>query len=80
MAHSTTTNQRVFSSGVTDGAHVRRLDVERAPAQGWRIREERDTKIVRQVTYGDWHRVELAIRGFAAEATQLTRQGWRKLH
>jgi hypothetical protein len=72
--------QRVFSRGLTDGSHVRRFDVERSPNEGWRVREERDTKIVRQVTYGDWHRVELAIRGFSAEAVQLTQEGWRILH
>jgi hypothetical protein len=32
------------------------------------------------VTYPDWHRVELAIRGFSAEASQLTQKGWRIFH
>jgi hypothetical protein len=75
-----TTTRHVFSSRLTDGSHVRRFEVERAPAEGWRIREERDAKIVRQVTIEDWHRVELAIRGFAAEAVELTRRGWRRMH
>jgi hypothetical protein len=72
--------QRVFSSRLTDGSHVLRFEVERAPSEGWRVREERDAKVVRQVTYEDWHRVELAIRGFAVEAAELTRQGWRRMH
>lgn len=71
------TSHRVFSRGLTDGLHTRRLDIERAPNEGWRIREQRDAEVVRQVTYGDWHRVELAIRGFSAEASELTKQGWR---
>lgn len=71
------TVQRVFSRGLTDGSHVRRFDVERTPDEGWRIREERDAKVVRQVTHGDWHRVELAIRGFSVAASELTKQGWR---
>jgi hypothetical protein len=74
------TVQRVFSRGLTDGSHIRRLEIERAPNEGWRIREERDTEVVRQVTYGDWHRVELAIRGFSAEASELTKKGWRIFH
>ena len=69
----------VFSRGLTDGSHVRRFDVERAPAEGWHVREERDAE-VKQVTYADWHRVELAIRGFSAEASQLTQKGWRIFH
>lgn len=75
-----TISRQVFSSRLTDGSHVRGFDVERSPAEGWRIREERDAEVVRQVTIGDWHRVELAIRGFAAEAAQLTRRGWRKMY
>ena len=78
MANST--HQRVFSSKLTDGSHVRQFDVHRSPAQGWSIREERDAEVVRQVTVEDWHRVEVAIRGFAVEAAQLTRRGWRTMH
>ena len=44
------------------------------------IREQRDAEVVRQVVYGDWHRVELAIRGFSAEAWQLKQRGWRIFH
>jgi hypothetical protein len=72
--------QRVFSRGLTDGSHIRLFNVERAPSEGWRIREVRDAEVVRQVTYGDWHRVELAIRGFSVEAAQLTQRGWRNLN
>ena len=74
------TYQRVYSRSVTDGGHVLRIDVDREPTHGWRIREERDSKVVRQVTCEDWHRVELTIRGFTAEAAQLTKQGWRIPH
>ena len=74
---SSSPSRLVFSRGLTDGAHVRRLEVERAPSEGWRIREQRDAEVVRHVTYEDWHRVELAIRGFSAEAAQLSRKGWR---
>ena len=42
----------VFSRGLTDGSHVRRFNVERAPAEGWHVREERDAE-VKQVTYAD---------------------------
>jgi hypothetical protein len=72
--------QRVFSRELTDGAHVHRLDVERTADHAWQIREQRDDVIVRHVTNADWHRVELAISGFSAEAVQLTQRGWRILH
>jgi len=72
--------QRVYSRGLTDGSHTRQFVVERAPNEGWRVRDQRDAEVIRQVTYEDWHRVELAIRGFTAEAAQLTQRGWRIFH
>ena len=75
-----TAAQSVFSSGLTDGSHTLRFDVDRTPNEGWRIREQRDAEVVRQVFYGDWHRVELAIRSFSAEAWQLKQRGWRIFH
>ena len=45
--------------------HTRRATVTRAD-QGWLFKEEDDTRLVRQVIYTDWHRVERAIRDFEA--------------
>ena len=70
--------RRVFSRDLTDGSHHRRFAVERAPELGWQVREESDAEVIRQTTYDDWHRVELAIRGFTIAAAELTRQGWRE--
>jgi hypothetical protein len=67
----------VFSRDLTDGSHVRRLEVERTSSHAWHVREQRDGAVVREVTCTDWHRVELAIRSFSAEAAELTRDGWQ---
>jgi hypothetical protein len=37
----------VFSRDLTDGSRVHRFNVERAPAQGWLVREERDAQVNR---------------------------------
>ncbi|HEY1307394.1 MAG TPA: hypothetical protein VGF24_27760 [Vicinamibacterales bacterium] len=71
-------SRRVFSRDLTDGSHHRRFAVERAPELGWQVREEADAEVIRQMTYDDWHRVELAIRGFTIEAAELKRRGWRE--
>jgi hypothetical protein len=68
----------IFSLNLTDGEHHRHFAVERAPNLGWSIRDESDTDVIRQATFDDWHRVELAIRGFTAEAAVLARHGWQK--
>lgn len=43
--------------------YTRRATVTRAQ-DGWIYREEADARVVRQVTYTDWHRVERAMRTF----------------
>jgi len=68
----------VFSLNLTDGAHHRHFAVERTPDFGWSIRDESDAEVIREATYDDWHRVELAIRGFTAEAAILARRGWHR--
>jgi hypothetical protein len=39
----------------------RRVTVTRAARQGWVVSEERGDRVVRRVTYTDWHRVERAL-------------------
>ena len=42
---------------------ISRFTVTRSP-QGWHIREEHDTTVVRSRHLDDWHRVERAIQTF----------------
>jgi hypothetical protein len=46
---------------------------------GWEVREERDSKVVRKVRYQDWHRVERARRSIAIELDDLQRRGWSEV-
>lgn len=45
-------------------------------ADGWEVREERDSEVVKQVRYQDWHRVERARRSITVELDDLQRRGW----
>jgi hypothetical protein len=47
---------------VRDG-HTKRVTITRSDA-GWVVREERDDRVVRDINYTDWHRVERAIQMF----------------
>lgn len=47
---------------VQDG-RTRRARITRGQV-GWRYIEERDSEVVREVTYTDWHRVERALQVF----------------
>lgn len=46
----------------TDG-HTDALEVT-SNAQGWEVRETRDSAVVRTQRYSDWHRVERAVQVF----------------
>ena len=47
----------------TRDGKTQRVVVTRGLA-GWDVREERDSRVVRQSTYTDWHRVERAVQTF----------------
>ena len=46
---------------------------------GWEVREERDSEVVRQAQYQDWHRVERARRSITLELSDLFDQGWSEV-
>ena len=43
---------------------------------GWDVLEEADRRVVREVHYDDWHRVERQLHAFAARVEILKNQGW----
>lgn len=68
---------RVFSRHLNQGDHSRTFSVDMDPGAGWHVRDEGDAQTLRQRTYDDWHRVELAMSRFAIEAARLAREGWQ---
>ena len=58
--------------------HTRRYSILTTDV-GWEVREERDSQLVRQATYQDWHRVERAERSIANELDDLRTQGWAEV-
>lgn len=44
--------------------------------EGWELREERDSQLVRQAHFHDWHRVERATRSISIELDDLRTKGW----
>jgi hypothetical protein len=50
--------------------------VVRHDTTGWDVREEEDSKVIRQAHLDDWHRVERAVQLFDDAAVALERDGW----
>lgn len=57
---------------------IRRFIITTAGNAGWEVREERNSLVVRQARYTDWHRVERARMAFAHEAATLASSGWKE--
>ena len=66
----------MFSKSLRNREHTRRFSIVPTDS-GWEVREERDSRVTRQVRYHDWHRVERARRSIAAEMQELQAAGWR---
>ena len=67
----------MFTKELKQGSHVRRFSISEAAGDGWEVREEADSQVVRSDHYRDWHRVERARMRIDAQVTDLKNQGWR---
>jgi hypothetical protein len=64
-----------FTKSLKYRGHERRFSIE-PTGGGWEVREEEDSRVVRQIRYTDWHRVERARRAFTLEMIDLREKGW----
>ncbi|MEZ5318661.1 MAG: hypothetical protein R2752_14775 [Vicinamibacterales bacterium] len=63
MTHARKESYIMFSRERVEAGHTHRFTVTRGEV-GWDVREERDSEIVKEITYSDWHRVERAMMVF----------------
>jgi hypothetical protein len=68
----------MFTKELKQGGHVRRFSIREAPEQGWEVREEADSEVIRKDHIRDWHRVERARMRIDEQVTDLERRGWRE--
>jgi hypothetical protein len=64
-------NHRLEHQGRTRG-----FMIETRAAGGWDVLEEQDRRVVREVHYDDWHRVERQLNVFAMRVEILKNEGW----
>jgi hypothetical protein len=68
--------QTMFAQELTNAGHVRRFEIRSQGADGWEMRVEEDSAVVRRQQYTDWHRVERAVARVAMEVAELQDAGW----
>jgi hypothetical protein len=66
-----------FEKTLRNAEHTRRYSI-RTTSSGWEVREEQDSKVVRQAHYQDWHRVERARLVFVIKFDCLRAEGWQE--
>jgi hypothetical protein len=67
----------MFSRELSFAGHTRRFVLHALPSEGWEVRIEQDDRVVRQVRYDDWHRVERALNAVEREVMVLQENGWQ---
>ena len=66
----------MYTRALTYAGHVRRFSIREAEGDGWEVREEQDSQVVRRARLTDWHRVESALRAITREVSELEESGW----
>ena len=67
-----------FAKSVRKADQVRRYVIQ-STSNGWEVREERGSEVVRHSHYTDWHRVERARRSFTIKLSELRDNGWQEV-
>jgi hypothetical protein len=70
----------MFAKELRQAGHTKRFTISEAGSDGWEVRVEQDSHIVRRVCYTDWHRVERAALVMSLQVSELEASGWRETH
>jgi hypothetical protein len=65
----------MFETRLHHDGHTRRFAIAETGG-AWEVRTEEDSRLVRQVRYDDWHRVERAMMSIRIEVKTLENAGW----
>lgn len=66
----------MFVKELHQAGHVRKFSIKKLGESGWEVRDVQDERVLRQVYYNDWHRVERAVNMFNILIEDLESRGW----
>jgi hypothetical protein len=66
----------MFAKELRQEGHTRKFSIQDLGRDGWEVREEQDDRVLKQVCYTDWHRVERALSMFNLQIGELEGRGW----
>jgi hypothetical protein len=67
----------MFTKELRQAGHTRKFTIRESAGDGWEVREEQDSQLVRRVQYRDWHRVERARMRIDEQVSELEDRGWQ---
>ena len=66
----------MFAKELRQQGHTRKFSILDRGRDGWEVRDEQDDRVLKQVCYTDWHRVERALNMFHITIDDLESRGW----
>jgi hypothetical protein len=66
----------MFAKELRQEGHTRKFSIRDRGRDGWEVRDEQDDRVLKQVCYTDWHRVERALNMFHITIDDLESRGW----
>jgi hypothetical protein len=66
----------MFVKQLSQAGHVRTFSITKRGEAGWEVRDTQDERVLRQVYYTDWHRVERSLNIFNIMIDDLESRGW----
>jgi hypothetical protein len=66
---------QMFEKELTRSGHTTKVSVTPGEHEGWELRVEEDSRVVRRTRYTDWHRVERALTSLSLEVG-VADEGW----
>ena len=66
----------MFAKELRQEGHTRKFSIKDRGPDGWEVRDEQDDRVLKQVCYKDWHRVERALNMFTITIDDLESRGW----
>ena len=67
----------MFTKELKFAGHIKRFTIREGAEEGWEVREEADSEIVRVQQYRDWHRLECARMRIDQQVDDLEHEGSR---
>jgi hypothetical protein len=66
----------MFAKELRQAGHTRKFSIIDKGYAGWEVRDVQDDRVLKEICYTDWHRVERALHMFNLQIDELESKGW----